>query len=721
MVSLSKPISVNERWEIHAIPDMNPSVVLFAWSCWATGALSAALGLFVYLRQSCQRIALIFFWMCSTIALWSLCLGSEVVSAQASQALLWARVMHFGVIFIGPAFLHFCLALLKNKRTKALLTAYLLAVPLVFINFTDLLVPSVSRKGYFQYYTDSGIGYPFLLAHFFAFSGLGIFLLIKSLRRNPNARVVNQIYYVLIASLFGFIGGSATYLPVFNLPVPSFTMISVCIYTFLVAYAIVRHRLMDIEVIIKKTIIFAGLFAFIYGTFTAVMFVGQRLFRDVLGWDEWRALIPAVFVVIFVHEPFKRFLIASTDRFLFQKKYDPAELIRTFTQEVVTEYNLNQIAKMTVQKLSEILRVESCAVFIPDKDRERFFPEESMGLEGKKVYYAKEYSKLLKLLDISGGVVLKNNALDQEVLEDLKMANAELALSITSRQEAVGLLTLGKKKSGEDFTEEDIDILKSFTGALALAINTAIVFQDAMQKEKLVTVGTMVAGIRHDISNPVQRADLAIQEFELGKEQGRHAKMSPAEVLSEAYNLINRCRTTFQKVMAISTKFSDIARPKSKSELSPVKLSAIVENCLGVFDYELETKNIRLVKEISPIDPEILCDQDYIEQILFNLIRNAIYAVEEAKRIQGLLSVILKIQKDKIIIEIEDNGIGISQDKLARIFEPYYTTKPEGAGTGLGLVIVKELTERMKGTVSVKSVMGEGTTFILEFEGAPPS
>ena len=645
------------------------------------------------------------------------------VAPTKSLADFWIVVHYMGASLIPPTFAVYSNTFLQTDKKRKQLLWFWWALGAVFFMLTvtrqNLFVEASPNKPFFNYYTNGGSFYPIYALGFFICIADCVVQLLKALKNHHTGITEKHVQYVLIATLIGFGGGTTAFFPVFNIRIYPFGMFAVFLYPVIMTYAIVRHRLMDIDVIIKKTLVFAGLFAFIYGTFTTVMFLGQRLFRDALGWNEWRALIPTVFVVIFIHEPLKRFLIASTDKILFQKKYDPTELIRTFTQEVVTEYNLGQISKMTVQKLSEILRVESCAVFIPNKDRELFFLEESHGLERKKAYYSKEHSKLLKLLGTSGGVVLKNNTLDKEVLEDLKMANAELALSIVARKETGGLLTLGKKKSDEDFTKEDIEILKSFAGALGLAINTAIVFEDAMQKEKLVRVGAMVAGIRHDIGNPVQRADLAIQQFELDKEQGRHAKMPPAEVLSEVYNLINRCRTTFQKVMAISAKFSDIARPKSKSDLFPVKLSAVVENCLGVFDYEFETKNIRLTKEISPSDPEILCDQDYIEQILFNLIRNAVYAIEEAKRTQGLLSVGLKLREDKIIIEIEDNGTGIPQDKLARIFDAYYTTKPEGVGTGLGLVIVKELTERMKGVVSVKSVVGEGTTFILEFEGVP--
>ena len=688
---------------------MNP----FSLGLLFAAATTYAMALWVFLLRSRRKMHTVFICYLISVGFWATFSAVQTLSSDPNTVLIAVRLMHWGAIFISVFFLHFLYYLTGKIRRSVLMACYLIAFVFLVFNNTSFFVSGIKPQPPFHYFMTAGPVYPLYIVFFLVTWSCAVLHLFSQMKASTGKKR-RQLQLLFIGSLIGYVGGSGAFLPVYNLNFPviypygSFAIaITVCVMT----YDIVRHGLMDLEVI-KKAIVFAILFVAVFGAFVGVTVLTQELVAQ----GRLLGLALSSIIIILTVRPLENFLVNATDKFLFQKKYDPTKLIRTFTQEVVTEYNLNQITRMTVQKLSEILRVEFCAIFIPDKNRERFFLEESRGLEGKKVYYNKESSKLLKLLDSSGGVVLKNNALDKEVLEELKEANADLALSIATRKEMVGLLTLGKKKSDEDFTKEDIEILKSFAGALGLAINTAIVFEDAMQKEKLVTVGTMVAGIRHDISNPVHRADIAIQEFELAKEQGRHANMPPGEILSESYNLINRCRTTFQKVMAISAKFSDIARPKLKSELFPVKLSAIVENCLGVFDYELETKKIRLIKEISPADPEILCDQDYIEQVLFNLIRNAIYAIEESKKTQGLLFVKLEPRQNEIKIEIEDNGTGIPEDKINKIFEAYYTTKPEGTGTGLGLAIVKELVERSSGTIHVESELGKRTKFILEFK-----
>jgi len=692
-------------------------VGIFLFFCLLTSVFSFSFSLFCFLKNRNNPTNSTFFINGIANALWSLGLGFMSVAPTKSLADFWITVHYMGASLIPPTFAVYINTFLQTDKKRKQMLWFWWALGLVFFVLTvtrqNLFVEASPNKPFFNYYTNGGSFYPIYALGFFICIADCVVQLLKALKNHHTGITEKHVQYVLIATLIGFGGGTTAFFPVFNIRIYPFGMFVVFLYPVIMTYAIIRHRLMDIDVIIKKTLVFAGLFAAIYGVFVLLSSLGQEIFRDLFGFSQALAVIPTVIVVIFIHEPLKKFLTQATDRFLFQKKYNPAGLLRAFAREVVAEYDINQITRMTVRKLSEILRVESCAIFVPDKDKDKFILKDSVGLKDQNIFFDKKSSELCLELAKSAGVVLYPESLP--LLEDLRKADARIAFAITGHNETIGILTLGPKKSDEDYGKDDVEILKSLCDALGLAINTALVFEDTIQKEKLITVGTMVAGIRHDISNPVYLADLAIQEFLMDREEGRHASIPPAEFSSRVYNLINRCRSTFQKVVAISAKFSEIARPKSNTGFLPVKLSEIVENYLSVFEYELETKKIRLQKQISADDPEIPCDRDYIEQILFNLIRNAIYAIEEAKRPEGLLCVKLYSKKDKVAIEIEDNGTGIPQDKLLKIFDSFYTTKPQGIGTGLGLAIVKELVERSNGTIRVESELGKGTKFILEF------
>jgi len=212
-----------------------------------------------------------------------------------------------------------------------------------------------------------------------------------------------------------------------------------------------------------------------------------------------------------------------------------------------------------------------------------------------------------------------------------------------------------------------------------------------------------------------------VQSFLIAKDEGDHQKLSSTEVLSEAYNLLKRCEITFDTVSAISSKFADFARPKRQAELELINVPESIEDAIGIFSCELQARNISVKKNIQGAVSPVRADKDYMQQVLFNIIKNAAQAIDEAHRSkeESLITIAVKEGLDKnVVIEISDTGVGIPEDGLDRIFEPYYTTKQERGGTGLGLAIVKELVERNAGRISVKSELGKGTTFTLEFPGA---
>lgn len=699
----------------------------FAFSGLLTFLTSFAFAVFSWVkgRKLLNKLWAVF---CLMVSVWGLGAWQFASAHDQAWVFFWLRVGHVGVILMPAFFLHFIFEFLEIKNKIPVIIGYLLGSFFLALNITDglgtthLLITNL-RFVFNEFYVDSPPGpwYPLFLMFYFGVVIYSHGLAFTHYKRSSSLKQ-KQMQYFLGATIVGFSGGVTSFFMVFGVDIYPSAHITVPLYPVIMSYAILNYKLMDIDVILKKTLVFAGLFAAIYGVFILVSSLGQRVFES-LGFNSALAVIPTVVIVILIHEPLKRFLIHTTDRFLFQKKYSPAGLLRAFAREVVAEYDINQITRMTVEKLSEILRATSCAVFIPDKDKDGFILKDSVGLKERNIFFDKKSKLFLELRKTGAFFYQEDTPLEAGLVEDLKKAQASAVFAITTHKETIGLLTLGPKKSDEDYTKEDVEILKSLCDALGLAINTALVFRDAIQKEKLITVGTMVAGIRHDISTPINLINMSIQLFLLDKQQGRHQKLEREEVLSESYSLLERCKLTFEKVVAISAKFADVAKPKSKNEFDLSSPQKIVETALNVIQAEAEIKGITVLRQIEEDLPLIRCDEDYMQQILFNILRNAMYAVKEAKRSREESKITVAVKKKspgKIIIEITDTGTGIPEDKLQKIFDSYYTTKPEGVGTGLGLVIVKELTERMKGSVSVKSKQGEGTAFILEFEGVPP-
>ena len=137
---------------------------------------------------------------------------------------------------------------------------------------------------------------------------------------------------------------------------------------------------------------------------------------------------------------------------------------------------------------------------------------------------------------------------------------------------------------------------------------------------------------------------------------------------------------------------------------------------LALVSYDLKLEKIQVIKEVPPDLPPIVVDRRQLQEVLFNLVRNAGQAILPP----GTVWVRARLAEGQVRIEIEDTGSGIPPDKLEKIYDPFFTTKEPGKGTGLGLFIVRQIVERNKGRITVESPIGKGTTFFLDFPAATP-
>jgi signal transduction histidine kinase len=173
--------------------------------------------------------------------------------------------------------------------------------------------------------------------------------------------------------------------------------------------------------------------------------------------------------------------------------------------------------------------------------------------------------------------------------------------------------------------------------------------------------------------------------------------------------MLNDSIAQIHKVAGITGKLSSFAKPTKMVISKPVDISQSIEAALGVLGHKLQLDRIKIIKNMPSNMSKVIADEDQMQQIFFNLIRNAAQAIKE----EGEIIINAREESASVIVEISDTGCGIPEDKLDKIFEPFYTTKADGSGYGLS--IVREVIWRNKGEIKVKSKEGAGTTFYLEF------
>ncbi len=218
-----------------------------------------------------------------------------------------------------------------------------------------------------------------------------------------------------------------------------------------------------------------------------------------------------------------------------------------------------------------------------------------------------------------------------------------------------------------------------------------------IQSEKLASVGQLTAGIVHDVKNP-----LAVIK-------------GLAEELSEEGDLdeftvegLETIRDSASKANTIVTDLLKFAR-QSTPEMQTRDMRATLESVFRLTEYLVRKGNVTLVPDLPPTSVMATYDPQQIEQVLINLVTNAVQAMPDG----GTLDVSLKEHEDNLAITMRDSGEGISEENIVRIFDPFFTTKPEGEGTGLGLSVSYGIVSRHRGRIEVESEVGIGTTFIV--------
>lgn len=227
---------------------------------------------------------------------------------------------------------------------------------------------------------------------------------------------------------------------------------------------------------------------------------------------------------------------------------------------------------------------------------------------------------------------------------------------------------------------------------------------ELIQSEKLAGIGTLAAGIAHEISSPlfgVMGLAEAIQDEDDG-----------SLVREYAGDIVEYCRT----IKDIVVELTGYSRAASNEYLTTVDLAQTIADAVRLVERSVPTEGVEIDVDV-PMGIYIQARTNEVQQVFVNLTRNAVEAVVERWEApsQGRVRLTALQMGNAVEISVSDNGIGIDEAKLPMIFDPFYTTKPPGRGTGLGLNIVYRIVTKYRGTVTAESASGEGTTFRLRF------
>ncbi len=288
------------------------------------------------------------------------------------------------------------------------------------------------------------------------------------------------------------------------------------------------------------------------------------------------------------------------------------------------------------------------------------------------------------------------------------------AVPLVIKGEPRGVIYVDNLFHARPISEEDIQVLTMFASKACLAMENASLYESLesalhavrsaqdrlLQSEKLMALGEMAAKIAHEIKNPLTVIGGFARRIAkpVGKPADRHAIERYAQIILKEVQRLER-------IIRETLYFSREVAP----EFSSVDLNSEIHDMLAMFREDLEDARITSVLDLSPEIPVISVDPDQLRQVLWNLISNAIQAMERS----GILTVSTRAADPEegvgVVLRVSDTGGGIPHDVVHNIFNPFFTTKPKG--TGLGLPIVHTIVEKHGGTIHLDNQEGKGVAF----------
>ncbi|MBN2643986.1 MAG: response regulator [Desulfuromonadaceae bacterium] len=221
--------------------------------------------------------------------------------------------------------------------------------------------------------------------------------------------------------------------------------------------------------------------------------------------------------------------------------------------------------------------------------------------------------------------------------------------------------------------------------------------QEIVQAEKLATVGHLVAGMAHEIRNPLNSISLFAQLLNGSLEENAELADYARKIIKE----VERIDGTLLQLLAVG-------KPQQHSE-TRINVAEAIQQALDVFRDQMRSQGVELVLAVDDRCPFLKSDPCEIVQIFTNLFANALQAMPQG----GVLKVALQADGDSLQIQVADSGWGIAHQDLARIFDPFFTTRQKG--TGLGMSVVLRAVKNCGGTIRVESQSGQGTDVFLDF------
>ncbi|MBU0544429.1 MAG: hypothetical protein KKH97_03695 [Proteobacteria bacterium] len=669
------------------------------------------------------------------------------VESEAT-ALFISRADHFLIVYLFPVYIHFFHSYLNINNRKWLTGfAYAGAFVLMCITPTPLYIESMHRY-YFGYFAKAGKLYPLFGLGSLLVTIYVLIILYTAILKEKSSIRKNKLKYVFTG--FGFMGlmNGLNVLPILGYPVyPPGNLSFIPLIVF--AVGLFKYDLLDMGTIIEKGLVYSLLTALLTAIYALIVILADKVFKAFYFVDSMYLPVTFFIIITFIFGPLKTQIQKVVDRLFFKEKCNYQQTIKHVSLMIASVLDFKEIGRLLTETVMNAIRVDSCALYLQNPDGSDFTISSAKGshiFSGKESFIADD-APFVKLMAKCRRPLIRKNLMErsgdaeiQKVLFLMDTMNIEIALPLIFKESLNGFIILGEKLSGGLYTREDLDLLETLSMQSALAVQNTISYkviddfnknleekieertrdlknalfekeraqEQLIRAQSLAAIGQLVAGVAHEINNPLSSSTSLVQSTVEDLEKwNRETPPDPnlIEDMKFAVMELGRAKGVVASLLGLSRQ--------SQSQFETINMNHVVKDALRILNNKREQSKVEVDENYYENLPEIKGNFANLGQVFLNIILNAFQAVDEKSGKINIATYYDKTGK-QAVFECKDNGPGISLSIRQDIFKPFFTTKGVGKGTGLGLFLCHEIVSRHGGNIDIENPEGGGAKFVVK-------
>jgi len=688
------------------------------------------------LRNSRSRLNRLFAYFVAGFALWNLGVFLLRRAPDEPGAFLAEIIIHIGIIALPAFYYHFVLIFLDStvERRRSLLAAYGIAGAFMALNLSGsaLFMKGVKTTTW-GWAPVPGILYNVFILSFYTFFVMGLVHLGRAYRRTASSFRRNRAMLILIGTSLtigaGFIDimrfALAKSLPALDKVYPPGIPANM-ICALLLGMAIIRYRMFDVSVAVKKYSMYALAGGLITGVLAVVTRVAERAF-DLEAKSALWIVIPLGLIVTVLMGPLGQAIEDRVQRLMFSRRRGSHDTLIALSTRMGRILDMDALMHALVHGVLRGVPLTHCALLLQAEEGRHFAValEEAAIEQAPKASPVRGNSRLLEWLRQTDDVLVKDELkLNPRLVDffdgaedELEELHASLVVALKTENKMIGILLLGEKLSGEIFDDRELQVLRLLASQAAISLENARLYEELGESNAQLLQASrlksqFLAGVSHELRTPLNSI-IGFSKVLLNRIDG--------DLNERQEKYVRSVHTSSQHLLGLINSILDISSIEAGRlalDQAEFELAALIDECVEVSLPLARGKPIKLDKAVAFDLPTMSGDRAKIRQVLLNLLSNAIKFTPG-----GRVSVGVKLGGDGIHVAVSDTGVGIRKEDLGRLFEPFERLENpvsrDVGGTGLGLAISKKFVELHGGKMWAESRENAGSTFHFTLPCAP--